>query len=99
MYKVNKHADKHARSRKKNKRDKWHVTRVKSHMIRSLPASSPGGALWRRGGKRKESLQLRLWNLNCASNSPVAPPRLSCQISANQVNQREAETSANINKH
>ena len=22
------------------------------------------GALWRRGGKRKESLQLRLWNLN-----------------------------------
>ena len=21
------------------------------------------GALWRRGGKRKESLQLRLWNL------------------------------------
>ena len=41
MYKVNKHADKHARSRKKNKRDKWHVTRVKSHMIRSLPASSP----------------------------------------------------------
>ena len=22
------------------------------------------GALWQRGGKRKESLQLRLWNLN-----------------------------------
>ena len=30
------------------------------------------------------------------SNSPVAPRRLSCQISANQ---REAETSANVNKH
>ena len=56
----------------------------------SLRASS----LWRRGGK--ESLQLRLWNLNSTSNSPVAPRRLSCQISANQ---REAETSANVNKH
>ena len=30
------------------------------------------------------------------SNSPVAPCRLSCQISANQG---EAETSANVNKH
>ena len=28
------------------------------------PASKLSGALWRRGGKRKESLQLRLWNLN-----------------------------------
>ena len=46
--------------------------------------------------KRKESLQLRLWNLNFTSNSPVAPRRLSCQISANK---REAETSANVNKH
>ena len=35
-------------------------------------------------------------NLNSTSNSPVAPLRLSCQISANQ---REAETSANVNKH
>jgi len=26
-------------------------------------------AIWRRGGKRKESLQLRLWNLNiCIEN-------------------------------
>ena len=50
--------------------------------------------LW--GGKSKESLQLRLWNLNSTSNSPVAPRRLSCQISANQ---REAETSAIVNKH
>ena len=116
----------------------------------SLRASCPG-ALWRQGGKRKESLQprlwnlqprsqsssaisdvtslvklvgkirrgrpraiglgskpplvtriartglgTRLWNLNFASNSPVAPRRLSCQISANQ---REAETSANVDKH
>ena len=44
----------------------------------------------------KESLQLRFWNLNSTSNSPVAPRRLSCQISTNQ---REAETSANVNKH
>ena len=56
----------------------------------SLRASS----LWRRGGK--ESLQLRLWNLNSTSNSPVAPRRLSFQIFANQ---REAKTSANVNKH
>ena len=59
-------------------------------------ASELSGALWGRGGKRKESLQLRLWNLNSTSNSPVAPRRLSCQISANQ---REAETSAIANKH
>ena len=30
------------------------------------------------------------------SNSPVAPRRLSCQISANQ---HEGETSANVNEH
>ena len=42
--------------------------------------------------ERKESLQPRLWN----SKSPVAPRRLCCQIFANQ---REAETSANENKH
>ena len=53
-----------------------------------------GRALWRRGGKMNESLQLRLWNFNSTSNSPVAPRRLSCQISANQ---REEET--NIEKH
>ena len=60
------------------------------------PASKLSGALWRRGGERKESLQLRLWNLNSISNSPVAPRRLSCQISANQ---RKEETSAIVNKH
>ena len=42
------------------------------------------------GGKRKESLQLRLWNVNSTPNSPVAPRRMTCQISANQS---EAETS------
>ena len=46
--------------------------------------------------EKEESLQLRLWNLNSTSNSPVAPRRLSFQISANQ---REAETSTNVNKH
>ena len=55
-------------------------------------------ALW--GALAKEgdltALQLCLWDLNSTSNSPVAPRRLSCQISANQ---REAETSANVNKH
>ena len=54
------------------------------------------GALWRRGGKRKEALELPLWNLNSTLNSPVAPRQLSSQISANQ---REGETSANANKH
>ena len=33
-------------------------------------------ALWRQGRKTKESLQLRLWNLNFTSNSPVPPRRL-----------------------
>ena len=58
--------------------------------------SRPSSSLWRQGGKRKESLQLRPWNLNSISSSPVAPCRLSCQISANQG---ETETSANVNKH
>ena len=68
------------------------------------PASKLSGALWRRGRKRKESLQLRLWNLNSISNSPVAPRQLSCQISANQSarsrNQRECkQTLKNTWKH
>ena len=45
-----------------------------------------------RGGIRKESLQLHLWNLNSTSNSPVAPHQLSCQISANQ-----SETKMSVN--
>ena len=32
--------------------------------LKNYPASKVSGALWRRGGKRKESLQLRLWTLN-----------------------------------
>ena len=61
----------------------------------SLWASSPG-AHWQRGGKKKDSLQQRLWNLIYTSNSSVAPRGLSCQISANQ---QEAKTSANVKKH
>ena len=56
----------------------------------SLRASSPirsgGGA-----GKWKESLQLRLRKLNSTSKSPVAPSRLSCQISANQRERKQKE--------
>ena len=48
-------------------------------------------------GQEKEgdltALQLCLWDLNSSSNSPVAPRRLSCQISANQ---REAEMSVRL---
>ena len=51
-------------------------------------------------GQEKEgdltALQLCLWDLNSTSNSPVAPHRLSRQISANQW---EAEMSASVNKH
>ena len=59
-----------------------------------LGTSKFSEALWRPGGKGKENLQLRLWNLNSAPNSLVAPRRRSCQLSANQ---REVETSANKN--
>ena len=62
----------------------------------TYPANNLCGTLWRRVGKRKESLQLHLWNFNSTSHSPLAPRRLSCQIFANQ---RESETSANVNKH
>ena len=41
---------------------------------RYYPASKLSGALWWRGGKRKVSLQIRLWNLNfhlqCTGGSP-----------------------------
>ena len=39
---------------------------------------APAAGRWGEGGedgKRKESLQLRRWNLNSTSNSPVAPRR------------------------
>ena len=45
---------------------------------------------------REESLQLRPWNFELHLQFSVTPRRLSCQISANQ---REAETSAGVNKH
>ena len=60
------------------------------------PVSKLSESLWLQGGKRKEGLQLRLWNLNPTSNSPVAPRRLSCQISANQ---HKVETIVNVIKH
>ena len=47
-------------------------------------------------GDNKENLQLHHWNLNFASNSPVAPGGLSFQISTNE---HKVETSANVNKH
>ena len=53
----------------------------------------------RRGGKMNESLQLRLWNFNSTSNSPVAPRRLSCQIPANQWEAERAQMQTNIEKH
>ena len=67
---------------------------VTRHLHGSYCEQALRGALW--GGERKESSQLRLWNLNSTSNSPVAARWLSCQIFANQ---REAETNAIVNKH
>ena len=67
-------------------------------LVHKNPASKLSRALWRWGGEgeggggRHESLRLHLWNLNSTSNSPFAPCRLSCQISAIQC---KAETSAN----
>ena len=46
------------------------------HRYPSLQASSPV-ALWQWSRKRKESLQLHLWNLNSTSNSPMALRQLS----------------------
>ena len=50
---------------------------------------------WEKEGDNYENLQLRLSNLNFASNSPVAPGWLSFQISTNE---HKVETSANVNK-
>ena len=78
---------------------KW-VMLFRSQHEPPLPASKLSGALWWWGGKRKESLQLRLQNLNSSSNSPVAPHRLSCQISANQHKaDKQARILTNIEKH
>ena len=56
------------------------------------PASELSGGLWGWGGKKKESLQLRLRNLNSTSNSPDWGVRFSAY-------QSKAKTSANVNKH
>ena len=58
------------------------------YMDKHWPASKLSGAFWRRGEKRKESLQLLLWNLNSACNSPVAPRRLN---EAERGNERECK--------
>ena len=61
----------------------------------SLRASSPGRSGGGAGkGRTSCNYVSRIWY--SASNSLVAPHRMSCQISANQ---REAETSANVSKH
>ena len=48
------------------------------------------------GWEKEGELELRLWNLNSASNFPVAPQWLSCQISTNQ---HKVGTSMNVNRH
>ena len=65
---------------------------------KSYPASKFSRVLWRQGGKRKESLQLRLWNLNPSFNSPVDHCRLSCQISAYSAKGKRAQMKTNIEK-
>ena len=54
------------------------------------PASKISGALWRRGGKRKESLQLRLWNLNSTCGSP-STELSDFRHSARSGNERECK--------
>ena len=54
------------------------------------PASKISGALWRRGGKRKESLQLRLWNLNSTCGSP-STELSDFRQSARSGNERECK--------
>ena len=66
-------------------------TYFSSPFLISLRASSPGT---KAAGREME--ELRLWNFNSTSNSPVFPCRLSCQLSDNQ---HEAETSTNVNKN
>ena len=54
------------------------------------PASKLARTLWRRGGKRKESLQLRLWNLNSTCGSPSTELSYFRQ-SARSGNERECK--------
>ena len=60
------------------------------------PASKLSGALWRRAEKGRRACNYVSGIWIPPPIFPVARRRLSCQISTNQ---REAETSANINKH
>ena len=56
-------------------------------------------ALWgalAAGWEKEGELTTTSLEFHSISNSPVAPPRLSCQISANQ---HEAETSVNVKKN
>ena len=55
--------------------------------LNSLRVSSSGRATWRRGVKRKESLQLRLWNLNSTSSIE----RSDFYQSARSGNERECK--------
>ena len=60
----------------------------------SLRASSPGAPA---AGREKEGeLATTSLEFEFTSNCRFAPRRLSCQFSSNQ---REAETSTNVNKH
>ena len=59
----------------------------------SKQARKPSQALWRQGWKRKENLQLHLWNLNSTSNPPLAwiPVIRFPPISAKRKNERECK--------
>ena len=76
-------------------RTSWNSSPVKQ------PVSKLSWTRWWQGRKRRESLKLRLWNLNSTSNSPVAPHQLSNQISVNQCKAENNENKiyANIEKH
>ena len=52
--------------------------------------------LLRRGGEGRRACNYVSGDFNFTLNSPVAPHRLSCQISANQ---RKAEMDKNVSKH
>ena len=72
---------------------------MKSLVFQSVTQVACEQALWGAlavGWEKEGELATTSLNLNSASNSPVAPHRLSYQISAKQ---REVEMSANVNKH
>ena len=81
--------------------DLWWLTMVNWNLIIFVskmahywwPRSKLLGALWRRGGKRKKRLQLRLWKSNSTANSLWLPVDWAVRF------QRESDMSANVNKH